>query len=64
MEFVVYLLITAFVVVAAVLSLRQGRRNRGKSHEQRRKEVYERYERRMGEFRETEMKERDSSEGK
>ena len=55
-------LLTALVIFVAVMAMRQGSQNRGKTYEQRREETYQRYEQRMEEFKKTELKERDSSE--
>ncbi len=61
MDIVGPILLTAFVLVAAFFALRQGKQNRGKSYEQRREEMYDHYEKRMEEFRTTEMKGSESS---
>lgn len=61
MDIVGPILLTAFVIVAAYFALKQGRQSRGKSYEQRREEMYDHYEKRMEEFRTTEMKGSESS---
>ena len=53
MELLTGILLTIFVVVAAVMAMRQGTHNRKASYEQRRDEVYARYEQRMEEFRDS-----------
>lgn len=55
------ILAAAFVLVVAYLSLKQGRANRGKSLEQRRQETFERYEKRIEEFRETDPEANEST---
>ena len=56
MDLVLYILLTAFAIFVAFMSLRHRNTDRGKSYEQRRDEVYEHYEQRMEEFKKTEAK--------
>lgn len=60
MDFVTYILLGVFAVFVAIMSLRKGDPDKGKDYEQRRDEMYEFYENRMEQFRETEMKESDA----
>ena len=57
---IIWVVLAVFVVFVAVKSLNQRKQNGGKTLEQRREETYARYEQRMEEFRQTEMKESDS----
>lgn len=62
MDIVMWVVLAAFVIFAAVMAMRQGKQNRGKSYAQRREETYRRYEQRMEEFRQTEKDQEESSE--
>ena len=62
MDIVMWVVLAAFVIFAAVMAMRQGKQNRGKSYTQRREETYQRYEQRMEEFRQTEKNQEESSE--
>lgn len=62
MDIIIWIVLAAFVIFAAVMASRQGKQNRGKSYAQRREEMYERYEQRMEEFRQTEKDQGESTE--
>lgn len=56
------ILLTAFVIFAAVMAMRQNKRNRGKSNEQRREELWAYSQRRVNEeFKQANEDEIDSS---
>ena len=61
MTLVDYIIGGIFVIIVAIISLRKGNPDKGKDYEQRRDEMYEFYENRMEEFKETEMKGSDTS---
>ena len=56
MDIVTYILLGIFAIFVTIMSLRKGNPDKGKSYEQRREETYADYERRMEEFKATEMK--------
>ena len=56
MDLVTYILLGVFAIFVAIMSLRKGDADRGKSYEQKRDEMYEYYEQRMEEFKATEMR--------
>ncbi|MBQ9043131.1 MAG: hypothetical protein IJ111_10020 [Eggerthellaceae bacterium] len=57
------ILLTAFVIFAAVMALRQNKQNRAKSNEQRREELWKYSQSRVNEeFKQTKELENDSSE--
>ena len=58
---IIWVILAVFVVFVAVKSLNQRKQNGGKTLDQRRRDTYERYEQRMEEFRQTEMKKDDPS---
>ena len=55
MDFVTYILLGVFAVFVCIMSLRKGNPDKGKDYEQKRDEMYEFYEKRMEEFKATEM---------
>lgn len=61
MNIVIGIIVTAFVIFVAIMSFRQGKQNRGRTYEQRRDELYNHYEDRMREFKQTEAKSSDTS---
>ncbi len=56
MEIVFGVLIMAFVIFVAIKASSQAKQNHGKSYEQRRNEVFNRYEKRIEGYRESEKK--------
>ena len=56
-----WVVLAVFVIFVAVKSLKQRNQDGQKTLDQRREETYARYERRMEEFRQTEMKKDDES---
>ncbi len=62
MDIFMGILSAAFVIFVAIMALRQGKENRGKSYEQRRDELYEYSQKRVEEYRQSNKVEGGSSE--